>query len=198
MNTFVTTCVYTTHAPSDVDRVWRSSQASQASSLASSVWRHAEAPEGEMEGEISLMLNVMSNFLASISHTFRLNTRSTGLKHPYTVKAPSCVVSERNWHCWDFMVISWSLRILCNLHGTFTWSTFVSEKESSFAGWPVSCGRVMAVIVLHYKLGFPARHGGTPKWMVDKGKPKHKLDNDWGYPYFRKPPNILWLYCDKL
>ena len=44
---------------------------------------------------------------------------------------------------------------------------------------------------------FPARKMGVPQagWMVDfHGKiPAFEMDDDWGYPYFRKPPygNIL-------
>ena len=33
-------------------------------------------------------------------------------------------------------------------------------------------------------------NGGTPKWMVDKGKFHLEMDENWGYPYFRKPPCI--------
>ena len=31
--------------------------------------------------------------------------------------------------------------------------------------------------------------GGSPKWLVYKGKIPSKMDDDWGYPFFRKPPN---------
>ena len=34
---------------------------------------------------------------------------------------------------------------------------------------------------LTHNWGFPSR-GGTPKWMVDKGKSESKMDDDWGYP----------------
>ena len=30
-------------------------------------------------------------------------------------------------------------------------------------------------------------HGGTQKWVVHKGKSQSKMDDDWWYPYFRKP-----------
>ena len=41
-----------------------------------------------------------------------------------------------------------------------------------------------------FKWRFPARHGGYPKsWMVYSGKPHLEIDDDWGYPYLRKPPN---------
>ena len=33
-------------------------------------------------------------------------------------------------------------------------------------------------------------HGGTHKWMVYKGNPT-KIRMIWGYPYFRKPPNVF-------
>ena len=31
-------------------------------------------------------------------------------------------------------------------------------------------------------------HGGTPKWLAYKGKSQSKMDDNWGYPYSRKPP----------
>ena len=31
---------------------------------------------------------------------------------------------------------------------------------------------------------------GTPKWLVHEGKPHLEMDDDWGYPYFRKPPYV--------
>ena len=34
-------------------------------------------------------------------------------------------------------------------------------------------------------------HGGSPKWFVCKGKSHLEMDDDWGYPYFRKPLYIL-------
>ena len=38
--------------------------------------------------------------------------------------------------------------------------------------------------------GLPARHGGTPLSLVGlfQGQSQSKMDDDWGYPYFRKPP----------
>ena len=33
-------------------------------------------------------------------------------------------------------------------------------------------------------------NGGTPKWMVYSGKAENKMDENWGYPHFRKPPYI--------
>ena len=33
-------------------------------------------------------------------------------------------------------------------------------------------------------------NGGTPKWMVYKGTSQSKMDDDWGYHYFRNPPDI--------
>ena len=36
-----------------------------------------------------------------------------------------------------------------------------------------------------------SKNGGTPhSWMVYKGKSHVEMDDDWGYPYFRKPPYI--------
>ena len=32
------------------------------------------------------------------------------------------------------------------------------------------------------------KFGGTPKWIVYKGKFQSKMDENRGYPYFRKPP----------
>ena len=32
-----------------------------------------------------------------------------------------------------------------------------------------------------------SKNGGTQKWMVSKGH-LIKMDDDWGYPFFRKPP----------
>ena len=32
---------------------------------------------------------------------------------------------------------------------------------------------------------------GSPKWMVFKENPVN-MDENWGYPYFRKPPNSSW------
>ena len=33
-------------------------------------------------------------------------------------------------------------------------------------------------------------NGGTPiaGWIFYKGKSQSEMDDDWGYPYFRKPP----------
>ena len=31
-------------------------------------------------------------------------------------------------------------------------------------------------------------NGGTPIWMENHGKSPLSMDDDWGYPYFRKPP----------
>ena len=33
--------------------------------------------------------------------------------------------------------------------------------------------------------------GPTPKWLVYTGKSHLEMDDDWGYPYFRKPPYLL-------
>ena len=34
--------------------------------------------------------------------------------------------------------------------------------------------------------GFPARHGATPKWLLDfMENPQSKMDDDWGYPPWR-------------
>ena len=42
------------------------------------------------------------------------------------------------------------------------------------------------------KLGLPQ------KWMVYKGKSQSKMDDDWGYPYFRKPPNSEKKYLNSM
>ena len=43
----------------------------------------------------------------------------------------------------------------------------------------------------HSSCLFPARHGGTPS-SLDGSWPVHlKMDDDWGYPCFRKPPNVV-------
>ena len=34
--------------------------------------------------------------------------------------------------------------------------------------------------------------GGSPKCLVYQGKSHVEIDDDWGYPHFRKPPNT----CD--
>ena len=34
------------------------------------------------------------------------------------------------------------------------------------------------------------KKGGSPIWMVYKGKSQLEMDDNWGYPYFRKPPYI--------
>ena len=36
-------------------------------------------------------------------------------------------------------------------------------------------------------------NGGTPKWLVNIGDNPIKMDDDWGYPYFRKPPDLFHL-----
>ena len=34
-------------------------------------------------------------------------------------------------------------------------------------------------------------------WVFDKGKSQSEMDDDWGYPYFRKPPYFfLYHYPD--
>ena len=33
---------------------------------------------------------------------------------------------------------------------------------------------------------------GNLKWMAYDGKSHLEMDDDWGYPYFRKPPNGLF------
>ena len=39
---------------------------------------------------------------------------------------------------------------------------------------------------------------GVPlKWMVYKGKSPSKMDDDWGYPYFRKPNKKQLLLSNK-
>ena len=42
-------------------------------------------------------------------------------------------------------------------------------------------------------MGVSINGGGTPKWMVFiiyKRKSQSKMDDDWGYPHFGKPPNL--------
>jgi len=41
-------------------------------------------------------------------------------------------------------------------------------------------------------------NGGTPKWMVYSGKAENKMDENWGYPHFRKPPYGHIMYCKKV
>jgi len=31
-------------------------------------------------------------------------------------------------------------------------------------------------------------NGCTPEWVVYNGKSQAEMDDDWGYPHFRKPP----------
>ena len=40
--------------------------------------------------------------------------------------------------------------------------------------------------------GVPARHGATPlaRWLLHFMQNPTKVDENWGYPYFRKPPYI--------
>ena len=33
--------------------------------------------------------------------------------------------------------------------------------------------------------------GGTPKCLVYKGKSQSEMDDDWGYPHFRKLPYVI-------
>ena len=35
-------------------------------------------------------------------------------------------------------------------------------------------------------------NGGAHKWMVYSGKSQSKMDDDWGYPYFEKPPYVSY------
>ena len=57
-------------------------------------------------------------------------------------------------------------------------------------GWVVSgpvqhqyLGGSMAMVVPH-------------SWMVHKGKSVSKMDDDWGYPYFRKTPYVHMIVDD--
>ena len=48
----------------------------------------------------------------------------------------------------------------------------------------------MYIYIIYTYGGFHS-HGGTPiaGWFI-KENPNLEMDDDWGYPYFRKPPYI--------
>ena len=128
-----------------------------------------------------------------------------------TVKAPSSLKPcgsrgsrwEQRWdgpdlnHKWgfdgvfhgDLMGIQWDLT------GKFTMDWAFDGIYTIFMGF--NCELLvfsLGFIVLHGDFhgilrelnGFHS-HGGTQKWMVHKGKSQSKMDDDWWYPYFRKP-----------
>ena len=53
----------------------------------------------------------------------------------------------------------------------------------------VTLGKIHCTVDMDLgKLHMVFINGGIQEWLVYKGKPQSKIGDDWGYPYFRKPP----------
>ena len=59
------------------------------------------------------------------------------------------------------------------------------------------CGPVMWRLFYKHNLGVSMAMGAPQKWMVYEGKSHLEMDDDWGYPYFRKRPNKYRYNCHK-
>ena len=45
----------------------------------------------------------------------------------------------------------------------------------------------MHVLIIHIGSYLVSSNGGTQQWLLYNGQ-AHGMDDDWGKPYFRKPP----------